>query len=52
MYVNSGNIYAVQIKLSPEEIKELEEVADSANVKIMGADLFRPFVLKEKTSCR
>ena len=36
------------IKRNPEEIKQLEEMADGANVKIMGADIFRPFVLKEK----
>ena len=41
---------AVKIKLNPEEIKQLEEMADCANVKIMGADIFRPFVLKEKNA--
>ena len=39
---------AVQIKLTDEEIRRLEEVVDRAKVKIMGSDLFRPFVLKER----
>ncbi len=39
---------AAGIKLADEEIRRLEEAADKANVKIMGADIFRPFVLKEK----
>jgi hypothetical protein len=50
-----GKLYGKAIRgsyVTDEVIKELEEVADSANVKIMGSDLFRPFVLKEKTSCR
>ena len=37
-----------KIKLTDEEIRRLEETADKANVRIMGADVFRPFVLKEK----
>ncbi|MBR1797826.1 MAG: aldo/keto reductase [Clostridiales bacterium] len=36
------------IKLTEEEIRRLEKAADSANVKIMGADIFRAFVLKER----
>ena len=39
---------AARIRLTPGEIKQLEDAADEANVKIMGADMFRPFVLKEK----
>ena len=39
---------AAAIRLTTGEIRRLEEAADSANVSIMGADLFRPFVLKEK----
>lgn len=34
--------------LTSGEIKRLEEAADRANIKIMGADIFRPFVLKSK----
>ena len=34
-----------KIKLTDEEIRRLEETADEANVRIMGADVFRPFVL-------
>ena len=37
-----------KIKLTDEEIRRLEETADKANVRIMGADVLRPFVLKEK----
>ena len=39
---------ASRIKLSDEDIQRLEFAADSVNVKIMGPDLFRPFVLKER----
>ena len=39
---------AAKIKLTEQEIRSLEEAADLANVKIMGADLFRRFVLKKK----
>ena len=39
---------AAAIRLTAGEIRRLEEAADSANVSIMGADLFRPFVLKGK----
>ncbi len=39
---------AARITLTDEEIIRLESAADTANVKIMGADLFRPFVLKER----
>ena len=39
---------ASSIILTDEEISELEMKADAADVKIMGADIFRPFVLKEK----
>ena len=39
---------AARIKLTAGEIRRLEEAADAANVKIMGADLFRRFVRKEK----
>ncbi|MBQ9609105.1 MAG: aldo/keto reductase [Lachnospiraceae bacterium] len=38
---------AIDIKLTSGEIKRLEEAADEANVKIMGADIFRAFVLKD-----
>ncbi len=39
---------AVNIKLTDIEIRRLEEAADGCNVKIMGADIFRAFVRKEK----
>ena len=39
---------ASRVILTSGEIKRLEEAADRANVKIMGADIFRPFVLKSK----
>jgi aryl-alcohol dehydrogenase-like predicted oxidoreductase len=39
---------ASKINLTNKEIERLECAADSINVKIMGPDLFRPFVLKEK----
>jgi len=41
-------IEAADVRLTEEEIKRLEEAADAANVQIMGKDLFRPFVLKER----
>ena len=40
--------HAADIRLSDNEIKKLEEAADMTNIKIMGADIFRPFVLKDK----
>ena len=39
---------AASIRLTMGEIRKLEDAADRANVSIMGADLFRPFVLKER----
>ena len=39
---------ASRVVLTSGEIKRLEEAADKANIKIMGADIFRPFVLKPK----
>ena len=39
---------ASRVILTSGEIKRLEEAADRADVKIMGADIFRPFVLKSK----
>lgn len=39
---------AVKIKLSFEEMVMLESEADKANAKIMGPDLFRPFVKRSK----
>ena len=39
---------ASKICLNEEEIRILETAADSANVRIMGADIFRRFVLKPK----
>jgi len=39
---------AAQVILTSGEIKRLEEAADCANVKIMGADIFRFFVRKPK----
>ena len=39
---------ASRVILTSGEIKRLEEAADRADVKIMGADIFRPFVLKER----
>ena len=41
---------ATKIRLTKGEVRRLEEVADKVDVKIMGADLFRPFVLKERKS--
>ncbi|MCR4838756.1 MAG: aldo/keto reductase [Eubacterium sp.] len=41
---------AAKIRLTKGEVRRLEEAADKVNVKIMGADLFRPFVLKERRS--
>ena len=41
-------VNAVNMALSDEEIRMLEEAADKSNVQIMGADIFRPFVLKER----
>ncbi len=37
---------AASTKLSEEEMKKLEEVADEINVKILGPDLFRFAVRK------
>jgi len=34
--------------LSDDEIKRIESAADFCNVKVMGKDIFRMFVLKEK----
>ena len=39
---------ASKICLNEEEIRILETAADSANVRIMGADIFKRFVLKPK----
>ena len=39
---------AVKVRLTPGEIRRLEEAADAADVNIMGADIFRAFVLKSK----
>ncbi len=39
---------ASHVVLTSGEIKRLEETADKANVKVMGADIFRPFVRKSK----
>ena len=39
---------AVKVVLSAEEIRQLETAADRAHAKIMGPDLFRPFVKKAK----
>ena len=41
---------AAKVVLTNGEIKRLEEAADKADVKIMGADIFRPFVLKSKVT--
>ena len=41
---------AAKVVLTNGEIKRLEEAADRANVNIMGADIFRPFVLKSKVT--
>jgi aryl-alcohol dehydrogenase-like predicted oxidoreductase len=41
---------AAEVRLTDKEIERLEEAADRADVKIMGADVFRAFVLKEKKS--
>ena len=41
---------AAKIRLTKGEVRRLEEAADKVDVKIMGADLFRPFVLKERKS--
>lgn len=39
---------AVKVTFTPKEIHALEAAADKANAKIMGPDLFRPFVKKAK----
>ena len=39
---------AVKVRLTPGEIRRLEEAADEATLNIMGADIFRAFVLKNK----
>ena len=39
---------AVKVTLTAGEIKRLEEAADSCNAKVLGADVFRIFVLKGK----
>ena len=39
---------AVDVRLTSGEVKRLEEAADKAGIRIMGADIFRPFVLKER----
>lgn len=39
---------AVKVTLNPDEMKKLEEVADSCHAKVLGADVFRMFVLKPK----
>ena len=39
---------ASRITLTADEISLLEETADKANAKIMGADIFRPFVKKAR----
>ena len=43
---------AAQVKLTAGEIRRIEEAADKSKVKIMGADMFRPFVLKERKDRR
>ena len=42
---------AVKVTLTPGEMKKLEETADQCNAKVLGADLFRIFVLKKKSRC-
>ena len=39
---------ASRMTLTEEEIARLESASDKVRVKIMGADIFRPFVLKER----
>ena len=39
---------ASRMKLTEKEIAWLESASDKVSVKIMGADIFRPFVLKER----
>ena len=39
---------AVNVTLSDKEMKQLESAADKSQAKIMGPDLFRPFVKKDK----
>ena len=39
---------AVQIKLTEEEIRRLEQAADSSNAKVMGHDMFRILVPKKR----
>ncbi len=38
----------VKVRLTPDEVNRLEEAADRAGIDIMGADIFRPFVLKSR----
>ncbi len=39
---------AVKIRLTPGEIRRIEEEADKANAKLLGADMFRFFVPKKR----
>lgn len=39
---------AAAVRLTKKEMEKLEVAADKANVQIMGADIFRAFVLKER----
>ena len=39
---------AAAVRLTEKEMEKLEKAADKANVQIMGADIFRAFVLKER----
>lgn len=43
---------AAKIRLTEQEISELEQTADKINIKIMGADLFRFFVKKKKNKAQ
>ena len=39
---------AAKMRLTEKEMEKLEKTADQANVQIMGADIFRAFVLKDR----
>lgn len=43
---------AAGVKLTGNEIRRIEEAAGRSKLRILGADIFRPFVLKEKKESR
>lgn len=47
--MDNTEIKAVRIKLTAEEIRRLEEAADQSGAKVLGHDLFRFAVLKQRS---